>query len=135
MLSLTESFDLKADQVCVVALDPGWVRTELGGPNASPCSGRVSGGVCRAHLGSEARTIRKVLALLGQRNRILSRGSVLAVPLADGGDGVQAEAVVPLPVLVAALPLEGAVLVTMAVRPVSPQSVSAALGWSGDQLL
>lgn len=34
MLSLTESFDLKADQVCVVALDPGWVRTELGGPNA-----------------------------------------------------------------------------------------------------
>ena len=34
MLSLTESFDLKADGVCVVALDPGWVRTELGGPNA-----------------------------------------------------------------------------------------------------
>jgi NAD(P)-dependent dehydrogenase (short-subunit alcohol dehydrogenase family) len=34
MLSLTESFDLKGDGVCVVALDPGWVRTELGGPNA-----------------------------------------------------------------------------------------------------
>ena len=34
MLSLTESFDLKSDHVCVVALDPGWVRTELGGPNA-----------------------------------------------------------------------------------------------------
>ncbi len=34
MLSLTESFDLKNDGVCVVALDPGWVRTELGGPNA-----------------------------------------------------------------------------------------------------
>ena len=34
MLSLTESFDLKKDGVCVVALDPGWVRTELGGPNA-----------------------------------------------------------------------------------------------------
>lgn len=34
MLSLTESFDLKADGVCVVALDPGWVRTDLGGPNA-----------------------------------------------------------------------------------------------------
>jgi NAD(P)-dependent dehydrogenase (short-subunit alcohol dehydrogenase family) len=34
MLSLTESFDLKGDHVCVVALDPGWVRTELGGPNA-----------------------------------------------------------------------------------------------------
>src|SRR6478735_5277957 len=34
MLSLTESFDLKSDHVCVVALDPGWVRTDLGGPNA-----------------------------------------------------------------------------------------------------
>ena len=34
MLTVTESFDLKGDQVCVVALDPGWVRTELGGPNA-----------------------------------------------------------------------------------------------------
>lgn len=34
MLSLTQSFDLKQDHVCVVALDPGWVRTELGGPNA-----------------------------------------------------------------------------------------------------
>ena len=34
MLSLTQSFDLKADNVCVVALDPGWVRTELGGPDA-----------------------------------------------------------------------------------------------------
>ncbi|MEP7051290.1 MAG: SDR family oxidoreductase, partial [Pseudomonadota bacterium] len=34
MLSVTESFDLKADGVCVVALDPGWVRTDLGGPNA-----------------------------------------------------------------------------------------------------
>ena len=34
MLSLTQSFDLKADRVCVVALDPGWVRTDLGGPNA-----------------------------------------------------------------------------------------------------
>jgi NAD(P)-dependent dehydrogenase (short-subunit alcohol dehydrogenase family) len=34
MLSLTESFDLKADHVCVIALDPGWVRTDLGGPNA-----------------------------------------------------------------------------------------------------
>jgi NAD(P)-dependent dehydrogenase (short-subunit alcohol dehydrogenase family) len=34
MLSLTESFELKQDHVCVVALDPGWVRTDLGGPNA-----------------------------------------------------------------------------------------------------
>ena len=34
MLSLTESFDLRADHVCVIALDPGWVRTDLGGPNA-----------------------------------------------------------------------------------------------------
>ncbi|HYQ45940.1 MAG TPA: SDR family oxidoreductase [Polyangiaceae bacterium] len=34
MLSLTQSFDLRSDNVCVVALDPGWVRTDLGGPNA-----------------------------------------------------------------------------------------------------
>jgi NAD(P)-dependent dehydrogenase (short-subunit alcohol dehydrogenase family) len=34
MLSLTEAFDLKESHVCVVALDPGWVRTDLGGPNA-----------------------------------------------------------------------------------------------------
>lgn len=50
MLSLTESFDLRADHVCVVALDPGWVRTELGGPNAhlapeesaAPCAELIS---------------------------------------------------------------------------------------------
>lgn len=34
MLSRTEAFDLKDSQICVVALDPGWVRTDLGGPNA-----------------------------------------------------------------------------------------------------
>jgi NAD(P)-dependent dehydrogenase (short-subunit alcohol dehydrogenase family) len=34
MLSLTESFDLKDSHVCVIALDPGWVRTDLGGPDA-----------------------------------------------------------------------------------------------------
>jgi NAD(P)-dependent dehydrogenase (short-subunit alcohol dehydrogenase family) len=34
MLSLTEAFDLKDAHICVVALDPGWVRTDLGGPNA-----------------------------------------------------------------------------------------------------
>jgi NAD(P)-dependent dehydrogenase (short-subunit alcohol dehydrogenase family) len=34
MLSLTEAFDLKESHVCVIALDPGWVRTDLGGPNA-----------------------------------------------------------------------------------------------------
>jgi NAD(P)-dependent dehydrogenase (short-subunit alcohol dehydrogenase family) len=33
-LSRTEAFDLKDSQICVVALDPGWVRTDLGGPNA-----------------------------------------------------------------------------------------------------
>ncbi len=34
MLSVTEAFDLKDANVCVIALDPGWVRTDLGGPNA-----------------------------------------------------------------------------------------------------
>jgi len=34
MLSLTEAFDLREANVCVIALDPGWVRTDLGGPNA-----------------------------------------------------------------------------------------------------
>ena len=51
MLSLTESFDLKEDNVCVVALDPGWVRTDLGGPNAhlapeesaQPCADLILG--------------------------------------------------------------------------------------------
>lgn len=51
MLSLTESFDLKRDNVCVVALDPGWVRTDLGGPNAhlapeesaNPCADLILG--------------------------------------------------------------------------------------------
>lgn len=33
-VSRTLSFAYKADGVCVVALDPGWVRTDLGGPNA-----------------------------------------------------------------------------------------------------
>jgi len=51
MLSLTQSFDLKGDHVCVVALDPGWVRTDLGGPNAhlapeesaQPCADLILG--------------------------------------------------------------------------------------------
>jgi NAD(P)-dependent dehydrogenase (short-subunit alcohol dehydrogenase family) len=51
MLSLTQSFDLKSDHVCVVALDPGWVRTDLGGPNAhlapaesaGPCADLILG--------------------------------------------------------------------------------------------
>lgn len=51
MLSLTESFDLKGDHVCVVALDPGWVRTDLGGPqahlapeeSAHPCAELIRG--------------------------------------------------------------------------------------------
>jgi len=30
----TESFALKADGVTVVTLDPGWVKTDMGGPNA-----------------------------------------------------------------------------------------------------
>lgn len=51
MLSLTESFDLKRDHICVVALDPGWVRTDLGGPaahlapeeSARPCADLILG--------------------------------------------------------------------------------------------
>jgi NAD(P)-dependent dehydrogenase (short-subunit alcohol dehydrogenase family) len=51
MLSLTESFDLKRDNVCVIALDPGWVRTDLGGPDAhlapeesaTPCAALILG--------------------------------------------------------------------------------------------
>jgi NAD(P)-dependent dehydrogenase (short-subunit alcohol dehydrogenase family) len=51
MLSLTEAFDLKDSHICVVALDPGWVRTDLGGPNAhlapeesaSPCADLILG--------------------------------------------------------------------------------------------
>ena len=51
MLTLTQSFDLKGDHVCVVALDPGWVRTDLGGPNAhlapeesaAPCADLILG--------------------------------------------------------------------------------------------
>ena len=51
MLTVTQSFDLKGDQVCVVALDPGWVRTDLGGPNAhlapaesaQPCAALILG--------------------------------------------------------------------------------------------
>jgi len=58
MLSLTESFDLKRDHVCVVALDPGWVRTDLGGPNAHlapeesahPCADLILG-LTLAHTG------------------------------------------------------------------------------------
>jgi NAD(P)-dependent dehydrogenase (short-subunit alcohol dehydrogenase family) len=34
MLSRTMSFDLKKDNIVSVVLDPGWVQTDMGGPNA-----------------------------------------------------------------------------------------------------
>jgi NAD(P)-dependent dehydrogenase (short-subunit alcohol dehydrogenase family) len=34
MLSRTMSFDLKEDNIISVVLDPGWVQTDMGGPNA-----------------------------------------------------------------------------------------------------
>jgi NAD(P)-dependent dehydrogenase (short-subunit alcohol dehydrogenase family) len=34
MLSRTMAFDLKKDGIISVALDPAWVQTDLGGPNA-----------------------------------------------------------------------------------------------------
>ena len=34
MLSRTMSFDLKKDNIISVVLDPGWVQTDMGGPNA-----------------------------------------------------------------------------------------------------
>jgi NAD(P)-dependent dehydrogenase (short-subunit alcohol dehydrogenase family) len=34
MLSRTMSFDLKKDNITSVVLDPGWVQTDMGGPNA-----------------------------------------------------------------------------------------------------
>ncbi len=34
MLTRTMAFDLQEDKVVVVCLDPGWVQTDMGGPNA-----------------------------------------------------------------------------------------------------
>ncbi len=35
MASRTMAFELKPENIIVVALDPGWVKTDMGGPNAS----------------------------------------------------------------------------------------------------
>jgi NAD(P)-dependent dehydrogenase (short-subunit alcohol dehydrogenase family) len=34
MLTRTMAFDLQKDKITVVCLDPGWVKTDMGGPNA-----------------------------------------------------------------------------------------------------
>ena len=63
------AFELKADGVCVIAMSPGWVRTDMGGPNARIAPATSARGIVKTTDGLTLRHTACWLTYEGSRHK------------------------------------------------------------------
>ncbi len=47
MITKSMSIDFRADDILAVTIDPGWVSTDMGGPNAPVTPAQCAKGICQ----------------------------------------------------------------------------------------